>query len=46
MLFSSAPNWDLAEAEINVRYLDAAGAIIESYSQVFKSGPRPPEAAN
>ena len=45
MLFSSAPNWDLAEVEITVRYLDATGAIIESYSRVFNPGPRPPEVA-
>jgi hypothetical protein len=45
MLFSPAPNWDLAEAEISVRYLDSNGAIIESYSRVFNPGPRPPELA-
>ena len=41
MIFSPAPDWDQAEAEITIRYLDAANSIVEAYSRIFNPGPRP-----
>lgn len=45
ILFSSAPGWDEAEAEITARYVDASNNTIQSHTIAFSPGPRPTDDA-